>query len=312
VRGYLHTPVLAEEVIAYLKCREGGMFVDATVGEGGHTLEILRASEENRVIGIDQDQEILEQARKRLARHGDRVTLIHDDFTHLPQLLQDLGIEQVDGLLFDFGVSQFHFLQQGRGFSLHQDGPLDMRMDTRGKLTAADIVNRFALDELEKILRSNGEERWARRIVKAIGEERRHGEIRTTGQLAEICSRAVPHRYHSRRIHPATKTFMALRIAVNDELNKIEKALITAPFLLRRGGRIACIAFHSLEDRIVKQGFNKMQRTCTCPPSLPQCACGGKEKVLRTITKRPVTPGPAELRNNPRARSARLRVAERV
>ena len=312
MKEYLHTPVLAEEVIAYLKCREGGIFVDATVGEGGHTLEILRASGENKVIGIDQDQEILEQAGERLAGYADRVTLMHDDFTRLPQLLQGLGIEQVDGLLFDFGVSQFHFQHQGRGFSLHQDGPLDMRMDTRGKVTAFAIVNRFPLEELEKILRSNGEERWAKRIVKAIGEERRQGEIRTTGQLAEICSRAIPRRQHPHRLHPATKTFMALRIAVNDELNKIEKALASAPFLLKRGGRIACIAFHSLEDRIVKQGFKKMERTCSCPPSLPQCACGGREKVLSIITRRPVTPGPTELRNNPRARSAKLRVAERV
>jgi 16S rRNA (cytosine1402-N4)-methyltransferase len=312
VKEYLHTPVLAEEVIAYLKCREGGIFVDATVGEGGHTLEILRASGENKVIGIDQDQEILEQAGERLAGYADRVTLMHDDFTRLPQLLQGLGIEQVDGLLFDFGVSQFHFQHQGRGFSLHQDGPLDMRIDAGGKVTAFAIVNRFPLEELEKILRSNGEERWAKRIVKAIGEERRQGEIRTTGHLAEICSRAIPRRYHPRRLHPATKTFLALRIAVNDELNKIEKALASAPFLLKQGGRIACIAFHSLEDRIVKQGFKKMERTCSCPPSLPQCACVGREKVLSIITRRPVTPGPTELRNNPRARSAKLRVAERV
>jgi len=310
--GYLHTPVLAEEVIAYLKCREGGIFVDATVGEGGHTLEILRASGENKVIGIDQDQEILEQAGERLAGYADRVTLMHDDFTRLPQLLQGLGIEQVDGLLFDFGVSQFHFQHQGRGFSLYEDGPLDMRIDTGGKVTAFAIVNRFPLEELEKILRSNGEERWAKRIVKVIGEERRQGEIGTTGHLAEICSRAIPRRYHPRRLHPATKTFLALRIAVNDELNKIEKALASAPFLLKQGGRIGCIAFHSLEDRIVKQDFKKMERTCSCPPSLPQCACGGREKVLSIITRRPVTPGPAELRNNPRARSAKLRVAERV
>jgi 16S rRNA (cytosine1402-N4)-methyltransferase len=179
-------------------------------------------------------------------------------------------------------------------------------------VTASAIVNRFPLEELEKILRSNGEERWAKRIVTVIGEERRRGEIRTTGHLAEICSRAIPRRYHPRRLHPATKTFLALRIAVNDELNKIEKALAGAPFLLTRGGRIACIAFHSLEDRIVKQGFKKMERTCSCPPSLPQCACGGREKVLSIITRRPVTPGPAELQNNPRARSAKLRVAERV
>jgi 16S rRNA (cytosine1402-N4)-methyltransferase len=312
VTGYLHTPVLAEEVIAYLKCREGGMFVDATIGEGGHTLQILQASGQNKVIGIDQDQEILEQARQRLTGYADRVTLMRDDFTRLPQLLQGLGIELVDGILFDFGVSTFHFLHQGRGFSLQHDGPLDMRIDTRGKVTAFDIVNRYPLEELEKILKGYGEERWAKRIVKAIGEKRRQGEIRTTQHLAEICSRTIPRRYHPRQLHPATKTFQALRIAVNDELNKIERALVKAPFLLTQGGRIGCIAFHSLEDRIVKENFKRMERTCICPPSLPQCACGGREKVLSIITRRPVTPGPAELRNNPRARSAKLRVAERA
>jgi 16S rRNA (cytosine1402-N4)-methyltransferase len=303
---------LAEEVVAYLKCGAGGTFVDATVGEGGHTLTILQASGKNRVIGIDLDQEILAQARKRLAGYADRVTLVHADFIRLPELMQELGIERVDGLLFDFGVSTVHFLQPGRGFSLHQDGPLDMRIDTRGQVTAFDIVNRSPLAELERLIRVNGEERWAKRICAAIGKRREQGAIRTTGELAEICALAIPHRYHPRHVHPATKTFQALRIAVNDELNKIEKALAGAPFLLRQGGRIGCIAFHSLEDRIVKQCFKKMERTCICPPSLPQCACGGRERVLRIITRRPLTPGPAELQDNPRARSAKLRVAERA
>jgi 16S rRNA (cytosine1402-N4)-methyltransferase len=312
VRGYRHTPVLTEEVLAYLKCREGGMFVDGTIGEGGHALEILRASRQNKVIGIDQDQEILEQARERVASYTDRATLIHDDFTHLSRILQALGIERVDGILFDLGVSQFHFLEQGRGFSLQLDGPLDMRIDARGKLTASDIVNRFPLEEIEKILREYGEERWAKRIVKVIGQERERKKIETTGQLAKICSRAIPGKHHPRRIHPATKTFLALRIAVNKELDKIEEVLPTAPLLLKRGGRIGVISFHSLEDRIVKQGFKKLERTCICPPALPQCACGGREKVLQIITKRPVIAGAEELRNNPRARSAKLRVAERV
>jgi 16S rRNA (cytosine1402-N4)-methyltransferase len=312
VKEYLHTPVLAEEVIAYLKCREGGIFVDATVGEGGHTLEILRASARNRVIGIDQDYEILEQARERLAGYAERVTLIHDDFTRLGQVLQELGIDNVDGILLDLGVSQFHFLHQGRGFSLQYDGPLDMRMDTRGKVTAFDIVNCFPLEEIEKIVRGYGEERWAKRIVKAIGKERQHGTITTTGELAAIVSRAIPATHRPRRLHPATQTFLALRIAVNDELNKIEKVLPIALLLLRQGGRIGVIAFHSLEDRIVKQGFKRLEGTCSCPPSLPQCGCGGRERVLRIVTKRPVIAAPEELRNNPRARSAKLRVAERV
>jgi len=312
VKRYLHTPVLTEEVIAYLRCSEGGLFVDATVGEAGHTLEILQASPQTTVIGIDQDHEILGHARERLAEYADRVTLIHDDFVHLPLILRTMGIEGTDGLLFDLGVSQFHFMEQGRGFGFHHNEPLDMRMDTRGTLTAADIVNRFPLEELEHIVRRYGEERWAKRIVKVIGRERRQGKIKTTGELAEIVSRAIPKQHHPRRIHPATKTFMALRIAVNEELKKLEEVLREAPFLLKRGGRIGVIAFHSLEDRIVKQGFKGMERTCICPPTLPQCVCGGREQVLQVITKRPLTPRPEELRDNPRARSAKLRVAERL
>lgn len=312
MKRYLHTPVLTEEVIAYLQCSGGGIFVDATVGEGGHTLEILRTSPQTTVIGIDQDNEILGRAREKLAGYGDRVTLLHDDFVHLPQILQTLKIERIDGLLFDLGVSHFHFQEEGRGFGLQHNGPLDMRMDTRGRVTASDIVNTYSLEEIEKIIRIYGEERWAKRIVQVIGKERERGAIKTTGELAEIVSRAIPTKHHPRRIHPATKTFMALRIAVNEELTKLEGILREAPLLLKRGGRIGVIAFHSLEDRIVKQSFKRMERTCICPPTLPQCVCGGREQVLQIITKRPLTPRPEESRDNPRARSAKLRVAERV
>ena len=312
VRRYLHTPVLPEEVIAYLQCPRGGTFVDATVGEGGHTQEILRASPQNKVIGIDWDQEIIERAKKRLVQYGKRVTLIHHDFAHLPQILQDLGIERVDGLLFDLGISSYHSQEEKRGFGFHRDGPLDMRMDTRRKLTAYDIVNHFPMEEIAKIFRRYGEERWTKRIVKAIGEKRQQGSIRSTGALAEIISRAIPRKHHPCRIHPATKTFLALRIAVNDELNNLEAILNEAPFLLTRGGRIGVISFHSLEDRIVKETFKRMGSTCVCPPTLPQCICGGEKQVLQIITKRPLTPRLEELSDNPRARSAKLRVAERV
>jgi 16S rRNA (cytosine1402-N4)-methyltransferase len=312
VKGYLHTPVMAEEVGAYLKCHRGGLFVDATVGEGGHTREILRASQLNTIIAIDWDQEILARAKERVAEYADRVTFMHDNFSHLPQIMQTLGVEKVDGLLFDLGVSTVHFQEENRGFSFLLDGPLDMRMDTRRKLTASDIVNHVPLEAIEKILRRYGEERWAKRIAAAIGKERQRGEIRTTSALAEIVSRAIPRQHHPGRVHPATKTFQALRIAVNEELKEIEEALAAAPFLLKRGGRIAVISFHSLEDRIVKESFKRLERTCICPPTFPQCACGGREKVLQIITKRPLTPRPEELRDNPRARSAKLRVAERV
>jgi 16S rRNA (cytosine1402-N4)-methyltransferase len=312
VRRYLHTPVLPDEVLAYLQCSRGGIFVDATVGEGGHTEAILKASPRNTVIGIDCDREIIERAQDRLARYGERMTLIHDDFVHLPHILRERTIERVDGLLLDLGVSTFHFQEGRRGFSLHHDGPLDMRMDTRKKLTASDIVNRYPLKEIEQILRGYGEERWAKRIATAIGQARQRGNIKNTSALAEIVARAIPRKYHPRRLHPATKTFLALRIAVNEELKKLEEILNNAPLLLTRGGRIGVIAFHSLEDRIVKETFKKMGSACICPPDLPQCICGGKQQVLQIITKQPLTPRAEEVRNNPRARSAKLRVAERV
>ena len=312
VRGYLHTPVLSDEVLVYLQCSRGGIFVDATVGEGGHSEAILKVSSQNTVIGIDCDREIIERARDRLAPYGERMTLIHDDFVHLPHILRERSIAHVDGLLFDLGVSTFHFQEGRRGFSLHHDGPLDMRMDTRGKLTAYDIVNHYPLKEIETILRRYGEERWATRIAKAIGQERERGSIKSTGALAEIVSRAIPNKYHPRRIHPATKTFLALRIAVNEELKKLEETLSEAPLLLTKGGRIGVITFHSLEDRIVKETFKRMGSACICPPSLPQCICGGRHQVLKVITKHPLTPRAEEVRKNPRSRSAKLRVAERV
>lgn len=312
VRRYIHTPVLPDEVLAYLQCSQGGVFVDATVGEGGHTEAILNASPHNKVIGIDCDREIIERAQDRLTQYGERMTLIHDDFVHLPHILRERGIEGVDGLLFDLGISSFHFEEEKRGFGFHRDGPLDMRMDTRQKLTAYDIVNHFPLKEIETILRRYGEERWAKRITKAIGQERQRGNIKNTGALAEIVSRAIPSKHHPRRIHPATKTFLALRIAVNEELKKLEEILNDAPPLLTKGGRIGIIAFHSLEDRIVKETFKKMGSACICPPDLPQCICGGRQQVLQIITKHPLTPRAEEVSNNPRARSAKLRVAERV
>ncbi len=312
MREYLHTPVLTKEVIEYLKCSEGGIFVDATVGEGGHALEVLWASQQSRVIGIDWDEEILEKARKRLDKYAERVTLVHDDFVYLPLILQGMGIKKVDGLLFDLGVSAFHFHEEGRGFAFQKDGPLDMRMDKRKKSTAYYIVNHFPIEGIEEILKRYGEERWAKRIARAIGDKRQQGDIKTTRDLAEIASRAIPRRYHPRRIHPATKTFLALRIAVNEELKNIEEVLKEAPLLLKRGRRICVISFHSLEDRIVKEAFKRMESTCICPPTLPQCVCGGREKVLQIITKKPLTARPKELRDNPRARSAKLRVAERV
>jgi 16S rRNA (cytosine1402-N4)-methyltransferase len=312
VRRYLHTPVLRDEVLAYLQCSRGGIFVDATVGEGGHAEAILKASSQNTVIGIDCDREIIERAQYRLAPYGERMTLIHDNFVRLPHILRDRAIEKVDGLLFDLGISSFHFEEEKRGFGFHRNGPLDMRTDRRQQLTAYNIVNHFPLKEIETILRRYGEERWATRIATVIGQERQRGSIKNTGALAEIVARAIPRKHHPRKIHPATKTFLALRIAVNEELKKLGEILNDAPLLLTKGGRIGVIAFHSLEDRIVKETFKQMARACICPPDVPKCICGGKQQVLQIITKHPLTPRAEEIEHNPRARSAKLRVAERV
>ncbi len=312
IEGYYHIPVLQKEVITYLRCEEGGTFVDATIGEGGHTLTILEAAPNTKVIGVDQDETVIERARNRLKGYEGRVTLVHDDFIHLPKIISDLGIKEVDGILFDLGVSTYQLLDKGRGFSFQHDAPLDMRMNKSRELTAYEIVNRYPIEELARILSQHGEERWAKRIALAIERERQIREIKTTKQLAEIVSHAIPQRFHPKRINPATKTFMALRIAVNEELAKLGIVLEEAPKLLKVGGRIAFITFHSLEDRIVKDGLLKRTRACVCPPHLPQCCCGGGHQLLRIINKRPLTPQPDELRKNPRARSARLRVAERV
>jgi 16S rRNA (cytosine1402-N4)-methyltransferase len=309
---YLHTPVLTKEVIEYLKCSAGGTFVDATVGEGGHSTEILRVAGQSNIIGIDWDEEILEKARKRLAEYSGRVILIHDDFVNLRDILKDRGVKKVDGLLFDLGVSTYHLQQKERGFSFQKSGPLDMRMDKRNQKTAFDIINTSPPKDIESILHKYGEEKWAKRITKAIVKKRQRSSIETTKELAEIVAYAIPRRYHSRRIHPATKTFLALRIAVNGELEKIDTTMREAPLLLKRGGRICVISFHSLEDRIVKKVFKTLESTCICPPSAPYCICGGNKKVLEIITKKPITPQPEEKRNNPRARSAKLRVAQRV
>ena len=312
LREYLHTPVLTKEVIEYLKCSAGGTFVDATVGEGGHSIEILRAAGQSNIIGIDWDEEILEKARKRLAEFSGRVILIHDDFVNLRDILKDRGVEEVDGLLFDLGISTYHLQQEERGFSFQKSGPLDMRMDRRNQKTALDIINTSTPRDIESILQKYGEEKWAKRITKAIVNKRQRMSIETTKELAEIVAYAIPRHYHPRRIHPATKTFLALRIAVNGELEKIDTIMREAPLLLKKGGRICAISFHSLEDRIVKEVFKTLESTCTCPPSLPHCICGGNKKVLEIITKKPITPQPEEKRNNPRARSAKMRVAERV
>ena len=305
-----HIPVLLDEVLKALRCEQSGLYVDCTVGAGGHAAAILASSPENRLIGIDWDDAAIKLAAENLKGFGERVTLIREDFSSIKTILERLDINEADGFLFDLGLSSVQLESPDRGFSFQTDSPLDMRMDRRINTTASDLVNELSGDELTKILKEYGEEKWARRIVSAILKERRNGPVTTTRQLADIVCSAVPRDYRPGRIHPATKTFQALRIAVNGELEHLHRAIKDAIRHLRRGGRICVISFHSLEDRIVKVTFRSMEKGCICPPRIPCCVCGLKKEIT-VLTRKPIRPSSTETISNPRARSARLRVAER-
>lgn len=283
--------------------------MDATVGAGGHAEAILqRTGSGGRLIGIDRDDQALELASRRLARFGEAVTLVRENFAAIKAVLSSLGIDRVDGVLFDLGASTMQFAGPERGFSFTADGPLDMRMDRRQHVTAATLVNRLPERELADLIWRYGGERWSRRIARVIMRAR---PLHTTGELAEVVRRAIPRRAWPRSIDAATRTFQALRIAVNDELSNLDNAIPDAAEVLREAGRLCAITFHSLEDRTIKHTFLRLSRGCTCPPGSSACTCGGK-RWLRVLTKTPVTPTPEELARNPRARSAKLRVAERL
>ncbi len=311
--GVFHRPVMVDEVVGHLVVDPDGVYVDGTLGGGGHCEAILRRlSDRGRVIGIDWDEEAIDVARKRLIPFdGERLYIVRANFVEMGEVVKDLGFDRVDGILLDLGLSSMHLEKEGRGFSFLRDEPLDMRMDRRNPLTAFKVVNQYREEELERIFREYGEERWAKRIARAICRRREEGEIRTTADLAGIVSSAIPRRYHPKKIHPATRVFQALRIAVNDELNNLKRAIEEGVEILKPSGRFCIISFHSLEDRIVKEMFRDLERGCTCPPGLPRCVCGRVQR-LRIITRRPIRPSEEEIRANPRARSARLRVAERV
>lgn len=302
--GFEHIPVLVEEVMTLLRCGSHQTYVDATLGGGGHASEILKRTEpDGVVIGIDWDEDAIAEAKKALMPFRERVTIFRENFIHLPELLKTLKIEKVDGLLLDLGLSSFLVEKKERGFSLKGDGPLDMRMDQRMDRTAADLVNRLSLQELEYTLSEYGEERWAKRIARAIVHERGRSPIETTLSLKRVVHQAIPRRFHSRKIDPATRTFQAFRIRLNEELGNLKEILETGWMFLRKGGRMCVISFHSLEDRMVKETFRRLERG---GEGLGQ---GG---VVRVITKKPVTPSEEERKKNPRSRSAKLRCAERV
>lgn len=309
-REWTHEPVLLKEVLeAFAPLESGAVVVDATLGLAGHASALLEADATRSLVGIDRDSEALRIASEKLHRFGDRVRLAEGRHEELIEILNRLGVEQVDGVLADLGVSSLQFDDPSRGFSFRYDAPLDMRMARTGE-TAAELIARIDERELERILREYGEEPLARRIARRITEEREIEPIETTGRLAEIVRAAKP-RKHFERIDPATLTFQALRIAVNGEIERLAELVEGAVDVLKPGGRLAVISFHSLEDRVIKRELKRLEGECVCPPRMPVCGCGAVARV-RQVRRRPIEASEEEIRRNPRARSAKLRVAERV
>ncbi len=308
---YGHKPVLLDECIEALNIRPDGVYLDGTLGRAGHSLEIVKRLTTGRLISIDRDETALAAAEERLAAYRDRVTLVHSNFSRLGEVLEELGVTGVDGMLFDLGVSSPQLDEPERGFSYMHDAPLDMRMDATASLTARDVVNYWSFEDLRRILFEYGEERYAPAIAKAIVKARETAPIETTFELTELIRRAMPAAALREKQHPAKRSFQAIRIAVNDELGELPPMLEAAERGLNPGGRLAVISFHSLEDRIIKQTLQKLATGCTCPPEFPVCVCGKKPK-MKLVTRKPIVSGEAELEYNPRARSAKLRVAEKL
>lgn len=294
-----------------MNIRPDGIYVDGTMGGGGHSLEIAKRLTTGRLICIDQDPNAHEAAGKRLAEYKDRITFVRDNFGNIKSILDSLGIEKIDGMLLDIGVSSHQLDEAERGFSYQQDAPLDMRMNPDRPFSAYDVVNGYDEDELDRVIFTYGEERWARRIAQFIVKEREAKPIETTGELVDIIKKAVPKGARKDGPHPAKRTFQAIRIEVNGELEVLQRAIDDVAARLAVGGRLCIITFHSLEDRIVKEAFRKQENPCICPPQFPVCVCG-KKPLGRVITRKPILPSKEELEENPRSRSAKLRVLEGV
>lgn len=311
--SYRHIPVMLSEVLLYLACKPGDYVVDGTLGGAGHARAILeKILPDGMLIGIDRDRDAIENARTVLKPFAQNVRLFHGNFSRLPEFLSQVNIAAADGILVDLGVSLHHLTASGRGFSFNRDEPLDMRMNIDSDVTAENIINRMEEDTLKKIFRDYGEERWARQIARRIVSERKREKIVSSRQLAEIVSAAIPKKsLYSQRIHPATRVFMALRIAVNRELEHLDAFLEIVPDALNTGGRLCVLSFHSLEDRRVKKRFRALETACICPPDFPKCVCH-RQKQIRVLTRRPARPTAAEISANPMARSTLLRACEKL
>ena len=309
---FTHTSVLLQETIDGLNIRPDGVYVDGTLGGGGHSYEIAsRLSDRGQLIGIDQDEAAITAAGERLKEFGDRVIIVRSNYRNTKSILQSLQIEKIDGMMLDLGVSSYQLDTEERGFSYRYDAPLDMRMDKRQTLTARDIVNGYSEMELFRVIRDYGEDKFAKNIAKHIVAARQQSPIETTGQLNEIIKAAIPAKMRAEGGHPSKRTYQAIRIECNKELEVLRDSLEELIGLLNPGGRLCIITFHSLEDRIVKSAFKKAENPCTCPPSFPVCVCG-KVSQGKVITNKPILPGEEELERNSRAKSAKLRIFERA
>lgn len=309
---FKHIPVLFHEIMDIMAPQPGELFVDCTLGGGGHSRGFLeRMGSDGRLIGIDQDTNALQAAGANLAEFGDRVTYVHSNYNNLDEILNQYAPDGVDGILFDIGVSSHQLDEKDRGFSYMQDAPLDMRMNQSQKFSAWDVVNTYSEDELHRIIKEYGEERWAKRIAKFIVEFRQDKPLETTGELVDIIKRAIPKGAREEGSHPAKRTFQAIRIEVNDELGVLTRTISVAAKHLKNGGRLGIISFHSLEDRIVKEQFRYLASDCVCPPELPFCQCD-KVAEVKILTRKPVTATKEELEANSRSKSAKFRAVQKI
>lgn len=306
-----HISVLLNEAVEGLNIKENGIYVDGTLGGAGHSKEIVKRLDTGKLIGIDQDVNAISKATKVLKEFKDKVIIVHNNFKNIDDILKEQNISGIDGLLLDLGVSSYQLDEGERGFSYNKDSFLDMRMDTSQDLSGWDVVNKYSKKELERIIKEYGEERWAARIAEFIETERKSKTIDTTCELVDVIKKAIPSGARKDGPHPAKRTFQAIRIEVNKELEILKESINKAVKLLNSGGRICIITFHSLEDRIVKETFKELSLNCICPPELPICVCS-KKKELNVITRKPILPSEKEIEFNPRARSAKLRIGEKV